>query len=325
MKIITAFFCFLILISSVNSAFSLTIEPEPPFEVYTIEDLITVGHRSNVSSVMLMNDLEITDEIWRPIGRANRPFNGTFDGNNYTITFKEDVHIIPAPGSENFGCGLFGYVRNGRIRDLNVVFQGNLTSFENNTGALVGVLNSSSYSFDFPSIIDCSVSSNRHSVSGKNNVGGLVGYVINGSIENSSADCLVVSSGNNAGGLVGQIHLGSIFNASATGSVKSETYAGALVGYVSNTTAISSSSADGTVKPKGEFGNFVGGWDENYKPEVFNCLYQGTHADLDPVPHDLEPIPSIYCYDNKYRNLATGLGIIILIAAAVILYFKKRK
>ena len=351
MKIISIFFCLLILISSVNVAVSS--EPEPVdepiiiycfegdeplptvFAVYTVEDLRAVDYQpSNIEYIELMNDLEIMDSSWwKPIGKANKPFTREFNGNNHTITFKGDMELVPSVGSENSGCGLFGYVYNGQINDLNVIFQGNLTSFENNTGVLVGILDGN-HAYDSPAIVNCHVSNDgysvslhsisQYSVSGKNNVGGLVGYVINGTIENSSSDCLVTASGNNAGGLVGLVSRGTLINSSASGSVRAVENVGGFIGYISNQTTISNSFADSSVKSAGKFGNFIGNWDENYKPDVVNSFYKEKEVDLESVPPNV-PSPSI-CYDRKpLQYLVVGIGIILLIAVVGIFYFKKKK
>ena len=339
MKIATVFFCLLILISSINAAAAVNFTPAPittiiycpselppppsVFDVYTVEDLRAVDYQSpNIVSIELMNDIEITDEFWKPIGSFSKPFTGEFNGNNHTITFTKDTEFIPAVGSENTGCGLFGYVYDGQIQDLNIVLQGNLTSRENNTGALVGIINLNyssvllSSSAPSATIINCNVFGNGYSVSGENNVGGLVGNIVRGSIVNSSSDCSVTAE-NNAGGLVGFASHGVILNSSASSSVISKEYAGALIGYISNETTISNSSADGAVKPKGAFGNFIGGWAENYKPTVLDCFYQETEVDLEPVPIG---------NDEKATKTAMAaiMSIVLLAIVIVIIYSKKR-
>ena len=331
MKLKQLLILFILTFFLIHTVAALSI-PAPPseFEVYTAEDLKAVDYQpSNIVSIVLMNDITITDEVWKPIG-SSKPFTGEFKGNNHTITFTKDTEFIQAFGSENTGCGLFGYVYNGQIRDLNVVFLGNLKSSENNTGALVGILNGNNSSIaPSPSIVNCNVvSSNGYSVSlqsvsqfslsGANNVGGLVGHVINGSIENSSSECSVTASGNNAGGLVGFISHGTILNSSASGSVKAAENAGGLIGYISNETTISNSSADGSVKPAGAFGDFIGNWDDNYKPTIMNCFYRGTEVDLAPVSE-----VEIY-YKNYTFFIFLAAGILLLIAVAVIFYLKKR-
>ncbi|MDR2944255.1 MAG: hypothetical protein LBU81_04135 [Methanosarcinales archaeon] len=322
----------------VSSSLSLAV---PEYYIRSADDLKSIEYQSNVSSYFhLMNDIDITDEIWNPIGSANRPFSGTFYGNNHTITFTGNSELMQPAGFENEGCGLFGNIYSGKIYDLNLVLQGNLTSNEKNTGTFAGIVNGN-YSSQWHSsaFINCSVSAKNASVSGLNNVGGFVGYIVNASVENCSSDCSVISKGYNAGGLagavfngtfahssaagsvesagtaggfIGSLRLGNISNSSATGSVKSESSAGGLIGYISAETVISDSAADGTVEPGGVFGNFIGGWDENYKPEIINCFYQGKKVDLKPVP----------AADYSSTYLMAGVVLIILIAAAAIIYFK---
>jgi The GLUG motif. len=181
-------------------------------------------------------------------------------------------------------------------------------------------------------ILNCSVSGDGYSVSGKDNVGGMVGNIIRGSIKNSSSNCSVMTSGNNAGGLVGFVSHGTILDSSASGSVQAVENAGGFIGYISNTTVISNNSANGSVKPAGAFGNFIGGWDENYKPEIANCFYKETEVDLEPaLPYadvigcpPAPPAPVICTTNNFLIYLIIGVGFLLLISAGI-LYFKKRK
>ena len=353
-------FVFLLLLLCLNTVYASEPEesmPSPMYYLYSVDDLKAIEYQPEVDAdFYLMNDIEITEETWKPIGSTHRPFRGIFHGNNYTITFTKDTELLPSFGPESSingnGSGLFGNVYAGTISDLNIVLQGNLTSKSNYVGPLVGFVSGNNSSFRTPSsfILNCTVQSQNHTIYGKNNVGGLVGYLDNGGITSCFSDCSVKAEENNSGGLIGYASNSSISdssssgvveagksngggligysklnnnsNVSATGAVKSKEYAGGLVGYISKTTIISDSSADGDVKPKGAFGNFIGGWDENYKPTVSNCFYQETEVDLEPVP----PLPySIVCGKSYLLfYLAAGIGI-ILIAAAGIIYFKKRK
>lgn len=334
------------------------VPPNSDYYIYTVEDLKTVEYNSNIHAnftlmnFTLMNDIEITDEIWKPIGSSAKPFSGSFNGNNHTITFTKDTELlqsINANGSENNGYGLFGCVGTGKIRDLNLVLQGNLTSNGNYTGALVGIVSGTdntgnSWDFTKLGLVNCTVSAENYSVSGLNNVGGLVGYAVNGTFENSSTDCSVIAKGNNAGGFagavsngtfidssssgsvesaknaggfIGMIRIGSISNVSAAGSVKSNESSGGLIGYVSDEIIVLNSIADGNVKPAGKFGNFIGSWNENYKPDVINCFYQGTEVDLEPVP---------ITTDNSQNYLIAGVGLIFIffVLIATVFYFKKK-
>jgi The GLUG motif. len=342
MKIHQIFFAFVFILFLSSNAVSTTFAP-PEYSIYSVEDLKAIEYKPEGSAFTLMNDIEITDEIWKPIGSTNRPFQGYFNGNNHTITFTKDTTLRPSIGTK--GGGLFGNVYTSQIYDLEIVLQGNLTSESDSTGPLVGFVSGDRIEGIASSLIEnCTVRSQNHTISGKNNVGGLVGYIENGAVINSSSDCSVKTEENNSGGLVGHVfnssildssssgkieagkynaggligcsEFGNISNVSATGSVKSEKYSGGLIGYVANTTVISDSSADGAVKPKGAFGNFIGGWAENYKPTATNSFYQKTEVDLEPVPLDTNKI-------SKTMLIAV-IGVFLLAAVFAVIYFKNK-
>lgn len=319
----------------------------PMYDIYTVDDLKMIEYNSDIGAYFyLKNDLEITSDIWRPIGSSGRPFSGKFYGDNYTITFKQDTELMPSSGFENGGSGLFGKIYSGRIYDLNVVLQGNLTSNGDNVGAFAGVVDGNGISWNYTdsSFVNCSVSANGYTISGSNNTGGFIGYLVNGTIENSSSDCSVISEENNAGGFVGYVSNGTIINSSAAGSVESvenaggfigsmrignvsgssatgavvsNSFSGGFIGYISDNISVTNSSANGSVKPAGAYGNFIGNWAEGHKPEVVDCLYLGKEVDLEPVP-----VPESSNYSMIYW--IAGIALIFLIGAIAIIYFKKK-
>jgi len=166
------------------------------------------------------------DNVWRPIGSysttTTRPFAGTFDGAGFVIC---GVYTTGEGGSRPSYRGLFGYVRDGTIKNLLVT-----TSLIDECGS---------------------------------NSGGLVGYNSGGIIINSSFKGIVLA-GNTiqyVGGLVGYNHLGSITNSNATGYVSGSSYVGGLVGY-NNHGSITNSYATGNVDVNGDnssHGNYGGG------------------------------------------------------------------
>jgi hypothetical protein len=292
MKLQSSFIFFvliLLLLSSISFASAL-LPPPPPKEhfIYTEDDLKKMTYETGDNVFYLMNDIEIFSSHWNPIGTAKTPFKDQFQGNNHTITFKtavtfihceieeiyDDWIMIYPTGTVDDGHGFFGNVEYARIYNLNLVFPREVMSVfhddsdsaaGNNTGSLVGVAGPNTV------IENCSVKSQGHSISGRNNVGGLVGslskenandqcYIINSSsdfsvkaeqdnagglvgiafnnsyIRNSSASGSVEAQGKNAGGIVGSFYHGNISNSSATGSVKAEENAGGLIGYIFHST-----------------------------------------------------------------------------------------
>ena len=112
----------------------------------------------------LMNDINLSEHKWYPIGAYGIPFSGEFDGQDYTISG------LVCEESELNGCGLFGAV--GYFSDDKI--HGSVSN--------VKVLNSR--------------------VQGKLYVGGICGFCDAGTIENCFSDATV--SGNDfVGGIIG--------------------------------------------------------------------------------------------------------------------------
>lgn len=173
--------------------------------------------RSSICAV-LTKDIDLGDEEWTPIGRS--AFNGTFDGQGYTI---KGLYI----NSSDSNQALFGYVNGGTVRDL--IVEGSVTG-GNNTAGIAG-------SFGNGTIERCI---NKVEVNGATNVGGIVGYV--GSRGGTVKNCVnlaKVQGSNSAGGLVGYAYWGiTVENSYNRGAVTaSVSKAGGIVGYMNDSGA----------------------------------------------------------------------------------------
>lgn len=123
-----------------------------------------------------------TDKSWLPIGDANEPFQGTFDGQGYTAKY---LYINNSSDDQ----GLFGYVDGGAvIKNLGVngVVRANV-----NAGGIVG-------DFNFSTIANCWSSCEVTALG--NNAGGIVG-------------------GANMGTIVNCANYGAVVNATAYGAI----------------------------------------------------------------------------------------------------------
>lgn len=158
---------------------------------------------SGEDSAVLMDNIDMKDAEWTPIGTADKPFSGNFDGNGHTIS-----------GLNYSGeyAGLFGYMNNGTISNIKLAD----SSFANGTasGGICAVNNGGT--------IENSAVDNV-AVSG-GTAGGICG-------QNSGAitDCFFsgnVSSDGKSGGICG----------SNSGTIRSTVslYAGAAVGENTN-------------------------------------------------------------------------------------------
>ena len=161
----------------------------------------------------LANDIDLNGFVWTPIGTNAQPFDLIFDGNNHTISNlsysdKTVDHV-----------GLFGAVKNATIRNLT------LTNASVTGNSQVGILAGTTSS---TTITNVGV---QGTVTGKNIVGGLIGYAPHTHISTSYAAATTSSTHGYAGGMIGQVDRGSITNSYTTGTVKGSS-AGGMYGYL---------------------------------------------------------------------------------------------
>ncbi len=207
-----------------------------PYQIATLDNLFWITAENSVvpspdqetrwlSHYVQTADIEASStndwfdgQGWSPIGfyygwqnPDNRPFSGSYNGQNHSINALYMNRQI-------WGVGFIGFANNASIIQLalrNVNISGNL-----DVGPLVGFgLNST--------VSDCHSAGN---VSGNQYVGGLVGYQSDSAISNSYSAVSVYGS-NYIGGLVGYQKSMTIKNCFSTGSVDGNYFVGGLVGY----------------------------------------------------------------------------------------------
>ncbi|MDR3001858.1 MAG: hypothetical protein LBU89_11410 [Fibromonadaceae bacterium] len=196
-------------------------------------------------TIVLTNDIDLEERNWTPIGsNSTNSFRGIFDGQGYTISG------LLVEGFEY--AGLFGYVVDGQLKNVNAVgskIEGTCA------GGLVAY---------YASTQPIENSSATGNVSAAAYSGGLVGYMSSSTITNSysTGDVLATGSDSYSGGLVGLVRdymsSSTITNSYATGDVSAATYSGGLVGLVRgddmlSTITITSSYATGDVSATATF------------------------------------------------------------------------
>ncbi|MCL2039533.1 MAG: hypothetical protein FWG85_03785 [Bacteroidetes bacterium] len=189
-----------------------------PFEIHTKAHLELLADSVNNSAsyptdnwskdkyFKVMNN--ITEPVTTFIGTASRPFQGNFDGQNYTITLAIDM---PA----EYYVGLFGYMRSATIK--NVIVNGYVNASDR-VGGIAGYASGSSIS-------NCI---NTGSVSGNNTVGGIAGCGYNASISN----CMNIgniSGDDYVGGIAGEFYT-SISNCMNIGNISGKGHVGGING-----------------------------------------------------------------------------------------------
>ncbi len=214
--------------------------PSENLEIRTWYDLDAV--RDNLGgSYILMNHLDSAtagyDELagptanggkgWQPIGTEvypsiDDPFTGTFDGHGYDI---RDLFINRV---DEWEVGLFGYVEEGRIKDIGIV-DATVTG-KGEVGSLIGE-NYGTVSNSYA----------KGSVNGTQRVGGLVG--LNRKTISNSYSIGNITGNSGIGGLVG-LNWETVSNSYAIGSVTGDEYVGGLIGVNSGTVSDSYSTGD---------------------------------------------------------------------------------
>ena len=200
---------------------------------------------------------------FQPIGTADLPFAGTFNGLGHRITNL----TINRPTTDS--VGLFGYASGATLSDVHLV--GASVRGRSQVGALAGyqdnLIERSSASGNVTGAGDyigglvgyndgvVSRSSSSAAVSGVNSVGGLVGLNNRDQVISSRASGSVSGSGDRVGGLVGD-NQASVVDSQASGTVNGATAVGGLVGW--NEGTITGGVASGAVNGVGSAGGLVG-------------------------------------------------------------------
>ncbi len=154
-------------------------------------------------TIYLANDIDMTGQSMTPVGTAERPFQGTFDGQGHEIVG------IKIDGGSGARIGFFGVVLGATIKNL--ILQGQVSSqasqvggFVGNidkgakttidncyskvdatgvqyVGGIVGMITSDGNAYLVThEINNCTVAGNKTGISGTHNVGGIVGGALNG-------------------------------------------------------------------------------------------------------------------------------------------------
>ncbi|MGQ9546286.1 MAG: GLUG motif-containing protein [Dehalococcoidia bacterium] len=265
-------------------------DPAPDYlEIRTWYELDAVRYDLG-GHYLLMNDLDSTTagygelagsaanqgKGWQPIGSADRPFTGSFDGQGHEIrdifVHRPDEYLVALFGAVDVG----GIVQNVKILDANVAgewavgclvgqncgevrnsYCSGVVTGEDSIGGLVGR--------NGGTVVDCHSTA---SVAGRWDVGGLVGSNESpGTIINSYSAGSVRGQWA-SGGLAGSNLGGTVVRSYSTGTVVGEDYVGGLVG--DNQGGVSDCYSIASVVGQWYVGGLVG---DNDSPGVVNRCY----------------------------------------------------
>lgn len=168
-----------------------------PAELYWLAEQINSGTLDSSGITIKLADsldadgMDFKGEAWLPIGTADHPFKGTFDGNGKTIK------NLTVKDQEN--AGLFGCVETqDSIKDITI--ESVSITVGANSGALVGISKKGTY-------IKCQIVGTENTVTATDCAGGLIGFVSSESeSDNQLGGCSAVIktlTANKTGSLVG--------------------------------------------------------------------------------------------------------------------------
>ena len=230
-------------------------------ELAWFRDHVNENYDNVKSSAKLTADIDLSDfchaaddskieKSWVPIGNSNNKYQGTFDGNNKTIT---NLYI----NASQLNVGLFGCTYEGTIKNLTFEYA-NVTNTNNYVGVLVGKAFWGSTLQNIKISNTCQIKGGKYTggiagyldgnayncvncakVQGIQYIGGLCGYYsrISNSI-NSMTACAnygnVTASSLGVGGLVGYFDSGTIQDCANYGDVKGTERVAGMAGSVNN-------------------------------------------------------------------------------------------
>ena len=241
--IIVCFVCAGVFVG-VNAADEKIYEINSLKDLTDLRDAVNNGNAYKDYIVKLNVDIDLSGEAnWQPIGddhgvENTHIFKGTFDGQGHTIS-KLTIHDDEGSSSyaKYWDHGLFGAtdgatIKNLVLKNVDAFTEGYITDTIS-IGSLIGWMKSGS-------VINCSVSGSVSAEDTVEYVGGLIGRIEgNGKIENCSVSVTDKVHGEGAGdsgvgGLIGWMDDGSVINCSVSGSVSTGEYVVAVGGLIGN-------------------------------------------------------------------------------------------
>ncbi len=270
-----------------------------PYLIDDAADLVTLSTSCALSGSTYRNkhykqiaDIDLSNVSFSPIGSETLPFEGVYDGGNFS------VRGIVIPQSNTAPCGMFGYLKNATVR--RVVIDG----FTNNgTGGKVGgvagcaesstvedcVMNSNLYTTAAMSggivawmsggrVVGCTTTSTIKSINEDFvQSGGIVGYATNGAlIERCTLSGNVASMGKRIGGMVGELNNSNVTGCRVTSSAElfnnAHSCGGIVGGHYGGT--VSDCVVEGRVGSQGDYCGGISGYFS--AGEIRNCVVQGS-------------------------------------------------
>ena len=133
-------------------------------EFKNFRERVNQGDNFENTLIKLSSDLDLGNEDWTPIGTADHPFTGVFNGNGYEIK-----NLSFGESSDKESLGLFGY-NEGIIKNVGIA-EGNISCKLTNENADIGFIAGKN-----SGIIERCYNKESGTITGGNYFGGIVGF-----------------------------------------------------------------------------------------------------------------------------------------------------
>lgn len=217
-----------------------------------IEDLIEIltnDKNYQGKTIILNNDLDFNDnnsykDINNKVDEINPKdiFKGTFNGNGYKI---KNINVT---GSDN--VGLFSVLDGANI--INIKLEGTVSGISN-----VGLLAGQAINNTKIDRVNIDTTFNYNSSNTSQNVGGIIGYAKNITINDSSVINNLTINGDKVGGFTGTLENSEINNSTQSGFINGKNNIGGAAGYNVNSN-ISNFSSSGKTFGEENIGGIIG-------------------------------------------------------------------
>ena len=314
------------------------------YEIATVASLKTFAAKVNAGdtfegkTVKLAADLDLKNEQWMPIGYW-QTFNGTFDGQNHTIS------NLKHHGTEaDCYVGLFGYTENATIKNLTINNVDIKLVADNSwagghMGALVGNADGTIVIENINVTGDVKIDGDL-TQAGAGRIGGVVGgNTCTGTIKNVVVNANAgsfVKGNSSVGGIAGQLQPSAtggeltFENCSSNIDVTAQQfYAGGIIGLAAYGTSFTNCSTSGNISVlAGRSGNandlyrvggIAGGWDDG-ADKVLSLVNCSTTCELSGQSVDGKTATSFDCGGFVGRGYSTVVGAKVIVNGTEYIY-----
>ena len=194
------------------------------------------GEAGRYLNAILMQDIDLEDRPWTPIGTSggtdSQSFSGVFDGNGKTI---RGLYV----NAQRSALGFFGEVRKGVVKDFTIYGDVFLNGKYNYIGGVIGSAcgiqgENGSIISGITSYVNVTLGEGTH---GSNHVAGLIGYVNHNTTVDrcmwlGTLDLDIYRAQDGVGGLIGKAnaqYCGTISNCAAYGTIRTAYKSGSYV------------------------------------------------------------------------------------------------